>query len=130
MLGHRQLYNAVFLMLLAFALVAALLLTWMAQPLIEFLYGPGYTPSVGTLRVLAWSLLPAIATLRLSFDLVTSKRERLALAATALAVIATIVITGVLTRWYGLWGTSVAVVGCEILQAIILFFFARYRQYQ
>jgi O-antigen/teichoic acid export membrane protein len=124
----RGLYDLSFLMLLAFAGCASITLMLFAGPLIGLLYGPGYEPSVSALTILAWSLLPAVITLRLSFDLVTSGRERIALAATAITLAATIVITGILTRRYGLQGTCAAVVGCEALQACILFLFARYRQ--
>jgi O-antigen/teichoic acid export membrane protein len=125
LLKAHALYDFSFLLLLAFSGGAAVLLTLLARPLVEMLYGLAYAPSVGALRILAWGLLPAVATLRLSFDLVTTGRERIALAATAVTLVLTVVVVWALTRWYGLEGTCAAVVGCEALQALIFFLFSR-----
>lgn len=122
-----NLYHTAFLALLLFAGCASLLLAMFARPLITLLYGPMYEPAAEALRILAWSLIPAVLVLRLSFDLVTSGQERTALKATAVTLIITLALVWLLTRQYGLLGTCAAVVGCECLQALIFYLFARYR---
>jgi O-antigen/teichoic acid export membrane protein len=121
----RSLYNLSFFILLAFAAGASLLLTLIARPLINLLYGPAYDPSVTALRILAWSLPPAVVTLRLSFDLVAAGRERIAVVATALTLSITLFLTWRLTTQYGLVGTCAAVVICETFQAFIFMLFTR-----
>ncbi len=120
-----NLYHTSFLILVLFAGCASLLLMVFAQPFISLLYDPTYEPAAEALGILAWSLIPAIVVLRLSFDLVTRGQERVALKATAVTLLITIAVVWVFTQRYGLVGTCAAVVACEFLQALIFYWYIR-----
>ncbi len=106
--------------LAAFTAVSALLLTILAEPLIQLLYGTGYTPAVNALRILGWSLIPFVFTLKLSFELVSAGQEAVALRAMAWTLGITAVLFTLFTQRWGLLGTCWAVTVSETVQAVIL----------
>ncbi|MCB0034355.1 MAG: oligosaccharide flippase family protein, partial [Anaerolineales bacterium] len=102
--------------LLGYALLAALLLTWLAPWLVGLLFGADYEPAVGVLRVLAWGIVPYVFHLRYSVELVVRGREKAVLVVTAVAL----GVTAVVASWgfteMGLLGlAAVLVVGEGVL---------------
>ena len=118
--GSRRAYRRAFLALLAVTVLMAAATTALAGPVLAFLFGPGYEPAVGALRLMAWSLPPTVVAFKLSFDLVIAGRERAAAASMAL----TLLIGGGLTAWliggYGLMGAALGLVIGELVQVAIL----------
>lgn len=106
--------------LLSFALLAALVLNRWGAALVGWLYGPGYAPAAAALGSLAWSLLPFVVTLRLSFELVAARREREAVVALLVALGGTAVLLTLFIPRHGPIGAAWAVVLGETLQATLL----------
>jgi len=116
----RRLYTRAFAVLLAlcFALAAG---TALAAPIvIRLLFGSGYEAAASVLRIMCLSLLPTVATFRLSFDLVVHGRERIAAASMAL----TLLVGGTATAWLiaraGVTGAAWGLVIGELAQVVIL----------
>lgn len=119
------LYNHLFLLLLFCMLLVATAATATADLLIPFLYGPTYTLSATALRILIWSLIPFTVTLKLSFELVSSGQENVALRAMLLTVAVAAALFFFLVQKWGLIGACWATVSSETVQAMILIFYQR-----
>jgi O-antigen/teichoic acid export membrane protein len=107
-------------LLLALAVLAALVLSLLAEPLVRLLYGDEYLPAVPVLRLLAWMLVPFTANSFLGLGLIAANRERAvgwALAASLLALL-------LLSLWWipaqGVVGAAWAALFAECLQAGLL----------
>ena len=106
--------------LLALATVVALALTVLADPLVPFLYGPGFDLTIDALRVLAWVLVPYTVSAYLSLALVAAQRER----PVARALFASFVVLVLLCAWWipvgGAIGACWATLAAETLLAMML----------
>jgi O-antigen/teichoic acid export membrane protein len=110
-----------FAILLLLTLLAALLITLAARPLVELLYGAGYAPTVTALTILAWSLLPYTIGAKLSLELVAGGQERLVLRAVILTLVVSLLLYGLLISRLGLVGACYALLLSELIQAVILY---------
>ncbi len=116
----RALYERTFWYLVLGTTVLAALTFTLSGIIIPLLYGPGYEPAIGVLRILVWGLPLTVIAVRLSFDLVSAGNDRAALLAMTATVLLTLpLMIGASTRW-GLTGASVATVLAEALQIVIL----------
>jgi O-antigen/teichoic acid export membrane protein len=97
----RQALRTTWKTLLVLSLVASLAITILAVPLTRLLFGDGFGPTAGALRVLAWVLIPFTLNAYFSLMYVAAGMERPALIAvgTSIFVFASL---GVL--WIPLWG--------------------------
>ncbi|MCA9974512.1 MAG: flippase [Anaerolineales bacterium] len=101
------------------AAIAALL--WLfAAPLITWLYGSSYAPSISALRILAWSLPPFAAAMALSVQLIAQQRERFVLAVTGVTLLGTAVALYLVIPHWGLSGAAWTLIGSETLQTLLL----------
>ncbi len=90
-------------------------MSFLAAPLIDFLFGPDYLPSVPALQFLAWSAV--LVTLRGNFrqGFNAAGKQRMDLLCAAIAVSANIVFNLILVPLYGIKGAGAATLGSEIL---------------
>lgn len=114
-----KLYRLSFTLLLSFAFLAALIITLAAKPLIYFLYGANYSPSIGVLQILAWSLIPYTISSKISLDLVTTGQEHWVSRTLAITVVITAVLYALLIPALGILGASLSALVGETIQALI-----------
>lgn len=62
--------------LLAFGMIAALVIIWLARPLINLIYGPGFEPAIAILQVSAMTLIPTLQNSLLTIFLYSRGDER------------------------------------------------------
>ncbi len=103
--------------LLAGALLAALILSAFAPPLVDLLYGARFGASARILRILAWTLLPFTANTFLSLGLMASHRERIVGAALVVSLFALALLN---TWWIPLHGAAGAAWGILAAECIQL----------
>ncbi len=116
----RTLYERAFWVLVLGTAALAAVTFALSGVMIPLLYGPGYEPAIGVLRILVWGLPLTVIAVRLSFDLVSAGNDRAALVAMMGTVLLTLpLMFAASTRW-GLVGASVATVLAEALQIIVL----------
>ncbi len=118
-----RLYRLAFVALLFVTLVLAGGITWLAAPLVDWLFGAGYEPSIPLVRTLVWSVPPFLFSLRYSFELVATGKEQMALRAMIWTLGITAVFFLTFTFLFGLTGAGWAVVLGETAQALILWQF-------
>ncbi|WP_420631042.1 methyltransferase domain-containing protein [Candidatus Leptofilum sp.] len=106
--------------LVMYGLLAAILLTLLACPLIFLLFGDGYETAVLPLQLLAWGLIPFALSQPLAVELIVAGAEKRVLAGTFLSLVGTAVICTAAFRWQGLNGLSVGLVVGEWLLVIAL----------
>jgi O-antigen/teichoic acid export membrane protein len=111
--------------LLSFALVAAIMLTLLADPIITSLFGDDFAPAVPILRLLGWLLIPYVIGAVLSLQLVAAKREREVLVAVVITLPIAIMLHTILITAHGLIGAGEATIISETLQVAILLILAR-----
>jgi O-antigen/teichoic acid export membrane protein len=103
--------------LLALAGIAALALSFLAAPLVHFLYGPAFAASIPALQILAWMLIPYTVNTYLSLAFLAAGQERYV----ARALLASLITLSVLNAWWipsaGLLGACWAAVVAEFVQA-------------
>lgn len=116
----RALYERAFRSLVLGSVALALLTFVLAGFIIPLLYGPGYEPAIGALRILAWGLPLTVVAGRLSFDLVSSGLDRIALAAMTLTLLLALPLMITASELWGLTGASAATVLAEALQVGVL----------
>jgi O-antigen/teichoic acid export membrane protein len=106
--------------LLAGALLAALILSAFAAPLVDLLFGVEFTASAPILRILAWTLLPFTANSFLSLGLMASGRERIVAGGLA----ASLVGLALMSFWWipldGAEGAAWAILAAECIQLAAL----------
>ena len=106
--------------LLIGAVLASLVLTFFAAPLVRILYGVDFLLSVQILQILAWTLLPFTINGFLSLSLMASHQER----AIGLVMTVCLLVLVVLNLWWipsnGLQGAAAAFLATECIQAGIL----------
>jgi len=89
-------------------------MSFLAAPLIDFLFGSNYSPSVAALQFLAWSVV--LVTLRGNFrqGFNAAGKQRLDLLCASIAVSANIVFNLILVPLYGIKGAAAATLGSEL----------------
>ena len=109
-------------LLLAVAVVAALVMFFLALPLVRLLYGSGFEPAVEALKILAWLIIPYTISAYLSLAFLAAGRER----GVAQALLAGVITLALLNAWWipraGLVGACWAALLAEIVQAGFLIF--------
>ncbi|WP_420645233.1 methyltransferase domain-containing protein [Candidatus Leptofilum sp.] len=106
--------------LLGYGLLAAILLTVLARPLIFLLFGDTYETAVPPLQLLAWGLLPFALSQPLALEMIVAGAEKRVLAGTFFTLVGTAVIGTAAFQWQGLNGLSVGLVAGEWLLVIAL----------
>lgn len=106
--------------LVILALVAAGALTALADPLVALVFGAGFAPAAGAVRILAWVLVPYTIGSHRSLALVAAHREREVARALSLAVATLAVAGGAAIPHGGILGASWAVLAAESVQAVVL----------
>lgn len=124
--GVDRVYRRAFIALLGVTTLAAAGVAILAGPLVVVLFGRHYEAATAALRVMVWSLPGTIIALKLSFDLVVARRERLAALAMALALLAGGGITAMLIGRWSLSGAAYGLVMAEATQVVILYVLTRY----
>ena len=122
--ARREFSNS-FVGLLGFSVFAALFVFLAAQPLVAWLYGPGFAPSAIALQVMIWSLIPYTVSASLSLRLIVRRRERRVLVVTLISLAVSLALNLWLIPVYGLVGAAVAVLGGETAQAGIFVWLGR-----
>jgi len=106
--------------LLALAGMMAIVLFFVASPLVPLLYGPGFEPAIPALKILAWMLVPYTINTYLSLSFLAAGHER----SVALALLVSLILLAALNAWWipsvGLIGACWAALIAEIVQAGIL----------
>jgi O-antigen/teichoic acid export membrane protein len=122
-----QSYRPEGLALLAVAALASLGCSLLAGPLITWLFGVEYHPSIPVLKILAWTLLPYTVNGFLSLAFLANGDEAAVLAGLSTGLLA----LAALTAWWGkaggAQGAAWAVLYAECLQAAVLSFQAARR---
>lgn len=107
-------------LLLAGAVLASLLLSWLAAPLVQLLYGAEFAPAVPALQILAWTLVPYTTNTFLTLAFVAAKKER----AVGWALTVSLLGLALLSLWWipalGAAGAAWAVLAAEGIQAGLL----------
>ena len=106
--------------LLGYGLLAAIMLTLLARPLVILLFGDGYETAVSLLRLLAWGTIPFTLSLPFSMSLVVAGQEKRVLVATFLTLVLTAVSTTIGFHGQGLTGLALALVVGEWVLAAAL----------
>jgi O-antigen/teichoic acid export membrane protein len=113
-------FRGVWAALLAGAALAALALDLLAAPLVNLLFGTGFSAAIPALRILGWILLPYTLKTFLSLALVAGKQELELARALGLNLLALLALNLWLTPRFGLVGAAWAALGAESLQAGLL----------
>ncbi|MEX2143375.1 MAG: oligosaccharide flippase family protein [Anaerolineales bacterium] len=108
--------------LLVLSAAFALVFAFGADALIPLLFGPGFTPAIDLLKVLAWLLVPITVTHYLSLMLLSLRRERPILVGLAASLLLFLALATWLVPVLGALGVAWAMLAAEILQALILGF--------
>ena len=116
--------------LIATAIFAALSLSVLAAPLVRWLFGVEYTPSIPVLQILVWTLVPYTINNFLSLAYLADVREPVITGALIISLLCLILFTIWWGQNSGALGTAWAVVSAEIIQCVILSFHAmRHREW-
>lgn len=110
--------------LLLLSIGAALVLDWLAVPLIKLLYGSGYGSAAELLKLLAWSLVPYTISAQLSLEMVTQHQERYVASSSAVSIVLAACAYWALVPRLGLDGAGLAALSAEAANAILLMFFS------
>ncbi|MCU0487465.1 MAG: flippase [Anaerolineales bacterium] len=88
--------------------------TFLAQPIIDLLYGPDYAQSVLILKILAWSAAMVVFRATLRHGLLAVGRQDLALRAALVAVSLNILLNSVLISKFGMLGAAFTTVFSDL----------------
>ena len=116
-------------LLLATAFVVAIVLFLLAGPIVHFLYGNGYDPSVTGLRILTWTLVPYTVNTYLSLAYLATGGERWVMRVMSVGLITLAVLEALLIPYWGLTGACLGVVIAETVQTAV-YLYPRKDQYQ
>ena len=118
------------LILIVTAVFAALSLSALAAPLVRWLFGMEYTPSIPVLQILVWALVPYTINNFLSLAFLVDVREPIITGALTISLLCLFIFTIWWGQNSGALGTAWAVVSAETIQCIILSFRAmRHREW-
>lgn len=106
--------------LLALALVLAVGLALLAQPIVSLLFGPAFAPAAPILRILAWTLIPYTVSAYLSLAFVASHRARIVGWALTVSTLSLGFFSLCWIPAYGLAGAASAALSAESIQAFFL----------
>jgi len=109
-----------FYVLLVFAFAGSSILIFLARPLIELLFGPGYQNSILPLKILSISLIPYTINDYLSIALLSLRREIVLSRILLLSVILMIVADLIVIPRFGFIGASWTFCAIEFITSIIL----------
>jgi O-antigen/teichoic acid export membrane protein len=105
--------------LMVASISAALLLFYWSAPLINFLYGAAFAPSIPAVRIIAWIMIPYTINTYLSLTFLATGRER----DVARILFVSIIGLLLLNLWWipraGLDGACWSALTVEIIQAIL-----------
>ena len=119
-----QLMRLSFGSLLVVSIGAALILDWLAVPLIKLVYGSGYASAAELLKLLAWSLVPYTISAQLSLEMVTRHQEGYVVSSSAVSIALAACAYWALVPRLGLNGAGLAALSAEAANAILLMFFS------
>lgn len=119
----RQNYHLAFMGLFTMSVLIAGAVVFFARPILLFLFGESYVPSVEILMIIAWCLVPYTVSAFLSVDLVARGKEITLLKTTFVSLVVWLLLFAWGIQSFGLAGASWAALGGEIFQAIILLLF-------
>ena len=119
----RQNYRLAFTGLFTLSVLIVGAVVFLARPIVLFLFGESYLPSVDILMILAWCLVPYTVSAFLSVDLVARGEEITLLKTTFVSLAVWIFLFAWGIKSFGLGGASWAALGGESFQAIILLWF-------
>lgn len=88
--------------------------TFLAQPIVDLLYGPDYAQSVLILKILAWSAAMVVFRATLRHGLLAVGRQDLALRAALVAVSLNILLNSLLISKYGMLGAAFTTVFSDL----------------
>ena len=118
-LHSKQNYQKAFAALLGLSILLAGTITFLAHPLLNFLFGEKYIPATNLLIVLVWSLVPYTISAFLSVQLVVLGKESALLRTVTTSLAVSIILFIWLIKQYGLAGAVWAALISEIIQATI-----------
>jgi len=106
-------------LLLGFGLLAALTTNLLAGPVIRWLYGADYSPSIPALRILVWGLVPFAFNTYAFFRLISRGKEKVALQVYTMSVGSAVLWHSLLIPLFGLIGACAATLLGEMTQAAL-----------
>jgi O-antigen/teichoic acid export membrane protein len=116
----KQMLKTIFWVLLAITCLEIAGTIAISPWLVQALFGQGFLPAAGLLKIMVWQLLPYTITAVLSLRLIIYRRERALLVSTAVSALASLGIYFWLVPQNGASGASLAAVLGEGLTAVIL----------
>jgi O-antigen/teichoic acid export membrane protein len=103
----------------------ALVLSGLAYPLITLLYGSDLAPAAGSLRVLAWTLVPVAAAGTLAQMLFSAKKQGVDLSVNVIATVVAVALNALLIPRWGALGAAVTALFSACLYATVQYLWVR-----
>jgi O-antigen/teichoic acid export membrane protein len=113
-------FRLTWLLLLGGAVLASSAICILAGPLVTLLYGPEYIPSISSVQILAWVLIPYTVNAFLSLAFLAREDEGAIAVALATGILALVILTIWWEPLIGLRGAAWAAVCAELVQSAIL----------
>ena len=110
--------------LMLWSVVVAVIVTFMADPIIVLIYGTAFVPSVDVLKIIVWVLIPYTFSIYFSLTLIMRGAEALVLNANLICLIIAAGLYLFLIPRFGVHGAAWGTLATEILQAATLFIFS------
>jgi O-antigen/teichoic acid export membrane protein len=108
------------ILLLVGAGVGAAILSALAKPIVQILFGTDYEASIPVLQILAWMLIPYSINTFLTLKFIAFKHERPVLQASLASLVLLIALNIYWIPRAGLFGASWSALIAEIIQAVLL----------
>lgn len=125
--SFNRVYEKSFKYLLAVALPMALVVTLLAQPIINLVFGSEFTGSVRALQILIWAGATMYVSMLVGAAFVTANKQMLSMKLTVLSVILNVILNLILISKYGYIGASATTVGGEVFGLFLgIFFLTKY----
>ena len=121
----EQSFRSGFGLLMGLSLFMAVGLSLFPRVVILILYGDDFSPAMGLLGVLGWSLLPYTLSSFISYDLIARGKELTLVKATTVSLSVFLVFYLWLISMYGLNGAIYATLAGEVFQAVIFIYFSQ-----
>ena len=118
-LESKQSFRRGFIFLMVLSLFMATGLSLFPSLVISILYGNHFSPAVGLLPLLGWSLIPYTVSSFISYEMIAHRQEITLVKATAISLGIFVCLYAWLVSAYLLHGAIVAALAGEILQAVI-----------
>ena len=107
--------------LLLWSFVVAIIVTFMANPIVSIIYGIAFVPSVAILKIIIWVLIPYTFSIYFSLTLIMRGAEALVLNANLICLIIAAGLYLFLIPRFGVHGAAWGTLSTEVLQAATLF---------